>query len=255
MGNRLQGKVALITGAGNGIGREAARLFASEGASIVVADKVEDAAHETVRMITNEGGKAVAITTDVTQEADVKASVELATETFGKLDILLNNAGVGTGRARIPDVNEADWDFTFNVNVKGVFFGLKYAIPAMVANGGGSIVNTASVAGLVATATMAPYGASKAAVIQLTKTAAVEWAKRNIRVNCVCPTWTKTNMVDQLIASINRPDAEQRLLDQVPLGKMGHVSDIAQAMLYLASDESAFVTGIALPLDGGLTAQ
>lgn len=255
MGDRLQGKVALITGAGNGIGREAARLFASEGANIVVADKVEDAAYETVRMITEAGGRAVAITADVTQEAEVKASVELATETFGKLDILLNNAGIGTGRGRIPDISEADWDLTFNVNVKGVFFGMKYAIPAMIAAGGGSIVNTASAAGLVGTATMAAYGASKAAVIQLTKTAAVEWAKRNIRVNAVCPAWTKTNMVDQLVASINRPDAEQRLLDQVPLGKMGHVSDIAQAMLYFASDASAFVTGVALPLDGGLTAQ
>jgi NAD(P)-dependent dehydrogenase (short-subunit alcohol dehydrogenase family) len=253
---RLEGKVALITGGGNGIGRVTAQLFAKEGASVVITDKIEAAAHETARLLTQAGGKAIALTVDVTNAAEMEASVRQAVETFGKLNILINNAGLGSPTASIPNLSVEDWDLTMNVNVKGVFFGLKYAIPAIIAAGGGSIVNLASVAGIVGTPGMAAYGASKAAVIQLTKTAALENATKGVRVNAVCPAWTKTNLVDQLVAQARHPEnAEERLVAGVPLGRLGQPSEIAQAILYLASDESSFVTGTALTLDGGLTAQ
>ncbi len=256
MTEKLQGKVALITGGGNGIGRETAQLFAREGASVVVSDKDETAAHQTARMITEAGGQAVAIAVDVTNAAQMEASVVLAVQTFGKLNILVNNAGMGTPMSNLTRVNEEDWDLTMNVNVKGVFFGLKYGIPAIVQAGGGSIINIASVAGIVATPGMAAYGASKAAVIQLTKTAAIECATKNVRVNAVCPAWTRTNMVAQLMSSSREPEkAEGRLIDTVPLGRLGQTNDIAQAILYLASDDSSFMTGTTMVLDGGLTAQ
>jgi len=256
MTERLQGKVALITGGGNGIGRETAQLFAHEGASVVISDKDEAAAHETARMITEAGGHAIAIAADVTNATQMEASVVLAVQTFGKLNILVNNAGMGTPMSNLTRVNEEDWDLTMNVNVKGVFFGLKYGIPAIIQAGGGSIINIASVAGIVATPGMAAYGASKAAVIQLTKTAAIECATKNVRVNAVCPAWTKTNMVTQLMSSSREPEkAEGRLIDTVPLGRLGQTNDIAQAILYLASDDSSFMTGTTMVLDGGLTAQ
>ncbi len=256
MTEKLQGKVALITGAGNGIGRQTALLFASEGAAVVVADYKEEAARETVDLITQAGGRAAAVAADVSKAEEVQFMVEFAVKTFGKLSILINNAGVGTTLASISKITEEDWDWTVNVNMKGVWLGMKYGIPALQAAGGGTIVNLASAAGIVGTPAMGAYGASKAGVIQLTKTAALECAKQNIRVNAVCPAFTRTNMVDQLIDNSRNPErAEQSLISNIPIGRLGEAIEIARAIFYLASDDSSFTTGHALVLDGGLTIQ
>ncbi|MEI7553935.1 SDR family NAD(P)-dependent oxidoreductase [Candidatus Chlorohelix sp.] len=254
MGDRLEGKVALITGAGNGIGRITARLFASEGASVVISDRLDADLRETERLIASDGGSVTAIVCDVTNAAQVQASVNLALETYGKLNILVNNAGIGRNPARITELSEEDWDITLNVNLKGVFLGMKYAIPAMKQEGG-SIINLASVAGIVGTPKLSAYGASKAGVIQLSKTAALECARYGIRVNAVCPSWTKTNMVDLFTNSTPNPQAtEQGMANAIPLGRLGHPEEIANAILFLASEESSFITGATLPVDGGLTA-
>jgi NAD(P)-dependent dehydrogenase (short-subunit alcohol dehydrogenase family) len=254
MTDRLAGKVALITGAGNGIGRITARLFASEGANVVISDRLEADLKETERLVASEGGKVTAIVCDVTKASQVQASVNLSLETYGKLNILVNNAGIGRNPARITELSEEDWDITLNVNLKGVFLGMKYAIPAMKQEGG-SIINLASVAGIVGTPKLSAYGASKAGVIQLSKTAALEWARYGIRVNAVCPSWTKTNMVDLFANSTPNPQAtEQGMASAIPLGRLGQPEEIANAILFLASDDSSFITGATLPVDGGLTA-
>ncbi|NWJ48216.1 MAG: SDR family oxidoreductase [Chloroflexi bacterium] len=254
MTDRLAGKVALITGAGNGIGRITARLFASESASVVISDRLEADLKETERLITSEGGKVTTILCDVTKAAQVQASVNLSLETYGKLNILVNNAGIGRNPARITELSEEDWDITLNVNLKGVFLGMKYAIPAMKKQGG-SIINLASVAGIVGTPKLSAYGASKAGVIQLSKTAALEWARYGIRVNAVCPSWTKTNMVDLFTNATPNPQAtEQGMASAIPLGRLGQPEEIANAILFLASDDSSFITGATLPVDGGLAA-
>ncbi len=255
MGDRLQGKVALITGAGNGIGRQTALLFSKEGANVVLTDLLEDAVHETVRLVKEAGGEAAGIMADVTVAEQVETSVKFALASFGKLDILINNAGAGRPPVRLTEQSEEDWDFTLDVNLKGVFLGLKYGIPALKASGG-SVVNLASAAGLRGTPKLGPYGAAKAGVVQLTKTAALEWARYGIRVNAVCPSWTKTNMVDALLNTTPDPaQTEQRMIHEIPLGRLGQPHEIANAILFLASEESSFITGAILPVDGGLAAQ
>ncbi len=257
MAQRLEGKVALITGAASGIGRATALLFVREGAKVVVADRDLQGGAETVRLIEAEGGTAFAVELEVTQAAQVEAAVQATLDRFGQLNVLFNNAGTGEVTTSIFDLAEEEWDRVMAVNVKGVFLGIKYGGAAMLKGGkGGSIINTASVAGVVGFAGHSAYAASKAACLHLSKSAAVELARSGIRVNAIAPAFTATPMVDELVAVSRDPErARLKLAAAIPLGRLGQANDIANAALYLASDESSFVTGTVMILDGGLTAQ
>jgi NAD(P)-dependent dehydrogenase (short-subunit alcohol dehydrogenase family) len=250
---RLQDKVVLITGAGGGIGRASALLFAREGASIVSVDLHADTAAETARLVTEAGGSACAVAVDVSQSDGCAAMIATAEDTYGRLDVLFNNAGVmldGDDDAVATD--ERIWDLTMNVNAKGVFFGCKHGIPALRRAGGGSIVNTASFVALMGAATpQIAYTASKGAVLALTRELAVIHARENIRVNALCPGPLRTEM---LMAFLDTDDKKQRRLVHIPLGRFGEAQEVAQAALFLASDESSFVTGSDFVVDGGITA-
>jgi NAD(P)-dependent dehydrogenase (short-subunit alcohol dehydrogenase family) len=253
MADRLEGKVAVVTGGASGLGKEMCVRFAAEGAAVVVADINTDDGPKVAAEIERSGGHAVFIETDVRSLAALEAAVAKAVSAFGKLDIMVNNAGIG-GVAPIATLDEFAWDIVMDINLKGVFLGMKAAWPALVENGG-VILNTASVAGLVATAGFTPYGVAKAGVIQLTKIGALEGAPHNIRVNALCPVWIETPMVEGYLAVAPDPEAARNfLISSVPLGRIGAPSDVAEAALYLASDGGAFITGVALPIDGGTTA-
>ncbi len=259
MAERLAGKVALITGAASGIGRASAVLFAREGAKIVVADRAQanEGSAETVRMITADGGEAIAVEMDVVVAEQVKAGVQAALDHFGQLNVLFNNAGTGEPRTSIMDLSEEEWERVMAVNVKGVWLGIKYGAPAMLKSGkGGSIINTGSVAGIVGFIGQSVYATSKAACLHLTRTAALELARSNIRVNAIAPAFTQTPMVDEMVSNTRDPERSlQKLAAAIPLGRLGTTDDIANAALYLASDESSFMTGHVMRLDGGLTVQ
>ena len=250
---KLDGKVALITGAGSGMGRTTALLFAKEGAKVAVADYAPIGGQETAGMIKESGGEAVFIEANVTKAADVERMVGMTVETYGRIDILHNNAGIpGRKMAPTAETTEKEWDLVINVNLKGVFLGSKYAIPVMLDKGGGVIINTASVAGILASPNISAYCASKAGVILLTKAMALEYGKRNIRVNCICPSFVQTPFSEPLIPV--DPEARQAFMRTQPMGRVGQPEEIARAALYLASDDSTFVTGVALVVDGGWTA-
>ena len=250
---RLKDKVALITGAGAGIGRQSALLFAKEGAAVLAVDLNEQAAADTVADIRKAGGKASACKADVSRAADCQAMVAAAEREFGKLNVLFNNAGIM--HAKDDDAvstDEAVWDLTLDVNGKGVFLGCKYGIPALRRAGGGSIVNTASfVARLGAATPQIAYTASKGAVLAMTRELAVIHARENIRVNALSPGPLKTEL---LMSFLNTEAKRQRRLVHVPMGRFGEAHEIAQAALWLASDESSYVTGTEFLVDGGLTA-
>jgi meso-butanediol dehydrogenase/(S,S)-butanediol dehydrogenase/diacetyl reductase len=251
---KLEDKVAVITGAGSGIGRATAILFAAEGARVVVADVVRAAGEETVEQIRQDGGMGVFAHADVTKESDVATMVQLAVETYGRLDVLYNNAGV-TLPATVTATTEDIWNKTIDINLKGVMLGCKYAIPAMLKHSSGSIINTASMLGLVASPNQAPYCAAKGGVVMLTKQVAVDYAGHNIRANCICPSEVDTPMHRKFIAESSDPEAtRQRLLERIPLGRVASPEEIARVALFLASDDSSYITGVALPVDGGLTA-
>lgn len=250
---RLENKVALITGAGSGIGRESALLFAREGAAIVVVDVNDQGGAETVSMIESAGGKATYIHADISKAADCAGMVQAAEERFGQLNILFNNAGI----MRHDDddavnTEETVWDLTMNINLKGVYLGCKYGIPALRRAGGGSIINTASFVAIVGAATpQLAYTASKGGVLALTRELAVVHARENIRVNALCPGPLRTEL---LMSYLNTPEKKQRRLVHVPMGRFGEAKEMAYAALYLASDESSYVTGTDFMVDGGLTA-
>jgi len=250
---RLEGKVALITGAGSGIGREAAVRFAAEGAAVVCADRDEATAAATAGAIAGAGGRATATPADVARAADCEAMIAVAEATYGKLDVLFNNAGVmlhDDGGA--VDTDEAVWDLTMDVNAKGVYLGCKYGIPALLRSGGGSIINTASfVARLGAATPQLAYTASKGAVLALSRELAVIHARENIRVNALCPGPLRTEL---LMSVLDTEAKRRRRLVHVPLGRFGEAAEIANAALFLASDESSFVTGTDFLVDGGITA-
>lgn len=250
---RLDGKVAVITGAASGMGRATARRFAAEGAALVLAD-VDAAGGETVRdEIRGQGFKGLFIRTDVSRRDDVAAMIGAALREFGSIDVLFNNAGIEGESGRLAESSDENWDRVLAVNLKSVFLGMREAIPHMVERGGGSIINTASVAGLVGWFGAAAYSAAKGGVVQLTRTAALEYARANVRVNAICPGVIHTGMVDRITGGA--PEAIERLKSSQPLPRVGQPEDIANMALYLASDESSFVTGAAFPVDGAYTAR
>ena len=244
MAGKLDGKVAVVTGAGSGIGLAIAEALHGEGAKVVVAD-ISGQQEEVAKRL---GERAVAVHADVTKAADVEAMMEVATSTFGGLDILCNNAGIDGEPLLIGDNTEENYDTVMAVNAKGVWLGMRYAVPIMAAAGGGSIINTGSIASLVAFPTFTPYCASKGAVVQMTKTVAAEYGHLGIRVNCICPGVTDTPLMK---------DVHQDLTDDIkavtPMRRFAQPTEIARAVLFLAGDDSSFVTGAVLPVDGGYT--
>jgi len=252
---KLEQRVAVITGAGSGIGQAMARLFAGEGARIFAADVNESAAQETARIITEAGGTCRTFAVDVSRPEQVRAMVDAAISAFGRIDILCNNAGIGS-TTDVVECEPDEWDRVMTVNVKSVYLGCKYAIPHMLAQGGGVIVNTASVAGMVGLPKRASYSASKGAVIALTRQVAVEYVEQGIRVNCLCPGTVDSPWVGRLLQQADDPvAARQALVARQPLGRLGTPDEIAAAALYLVSDDAAFITGTGLVIDGGLTAR
>jgi NAD(P)-dependent dehydrogenase (short-subunit alcohol dehydrogenase family) len=252
-GTRLQGKVALITGAGSGIGREASLLWASEGASIVAADIERTSAQHTADAVQAAGGGAVAVQADVARPQDCERMIAAAESEFGKLNILFNNAGIMHSQDDdAVSTDEAVWDVTMNINAKGVFFGCKYGIPALRRAGGGAIVNTASFVAVLGAATpQVAYTASKGAVLALTRELAVVHARENIRVNALCPGPLKTEM---LMKFLDTDEKKQRRLVHIPIGRFGEAKEIARAALFLVSDDASYVTGTEFLVDGGITA-
>lgn len=250
---RLKNKTALITGGSSGIGRETAILFAREGAQVVVADVADAAGQETVALIQKENGAAVYVHADVSKAGDCEQMIALAEEKFGALHILFNNAGImHNDDGDAVSTEESIWDLTMNINVKGVFFGCKYGIPALRRAGGGSIINTASfVAHLGAATPQLAYTASKGAVLALSRELAIIHARENIRVNALCPGPLRTEL---LMKFLNTEEKKQRRLVHIPMGRFGEAKEMAQAALYLASDESSYVTGTEFLVDGGITA-
>jgi NAD(P)-dependent dehydrogenase (short-subunit alcohol dehydrogenase family) len=250
---RLKDKVALITGAGSGIGRESAFVFAREGAAVLVVDVNDAAGQETVATVEKDGGRAAYCRADVSKAGDCEEMIAFAEKEFGRLDVLFNNAGIMHGQDDdAVKTEESIWDLTMDINAKGVFFGCKFGIPALRRAGGGSIINTASFVALLGAATpQVAYTASKGAVLALTRELAVVHARENIRVNALCPGPLRTKLLMDLL---DTEEKKRRRLVHIPMGRFGEAKEIAYAALYLASDESSYVTGTEFLVDGGLTA-
>ena len=253
---RLANKVAIITGGGSGMGRASSYLFAKEGAKVVVAERNEATGEETAATVRSNGGQAIFVRTDVSVASEVENMVKVAIEKFGKIDILFNNAGIAQKRIAVEDYDEAFWDQIYAVNVKGVFLGVKYAVPVMKKAGGGVIINTTSIAAVRPPMLYSAYASSKGAVVVLTKALAAELAPFKIRVNCIHPTVTDTAMPRSVQQSrtgedLSWEDYKKMVESSIPLGRMGQPEDIAYAALYLASDESSMLTGTSISVDGG----
>ena len=248
---RLDGKVAIISGSARGQGATEARLFAQEGAKVVIADILDVEGKQLEAEIAEAGGEVTFVHLDVTSEVEWNAAVQQAVESFGRLDILVNNAGILV-RKMLVDTTEEEWDRVMDVNGKGVFLGTKAVIPAMKNAGGGSIVNISSVAGLIGSAQSAAYGATKGAVRLLTKSTAIQHAADGIRCNSVHPGLIVTDMTRE---SLDEPGAHDNWMRRIPMQRLGTVDDVANGVLFLASDESAYMTGSELVIDGGITAQ
>jgi len=252
---RLKGKVAVITGGTSGIGLATAILFAKEGAKVVIASRDNEAGRAALDLIKSNNGEAIFVKTDVSNEEDVKILIAESLRRYKRLDILFNNAGIELAKP-VTETSSEELAKVIDINLKGVFYGCKYAIPYMIRNGGGSIINTASSVGLVGSPNLAAYSASKGAIIALTKQIAIDYARKNIRVNCVCPGAIATPMIERFIAKSPNPEETRKQLNEMhPIGRMGRAEEIANAVLFLASDESSFITGHSLVVDGGLTAQ
>jgi NAD(P)-dependent dehydrogenase (short-subunit alcohol dehydrogenase family) len=250
---RLDGKVALITGGASGMGMVASQLFASEGAKIVLTDVGDDAGEQVAERIRAEGGQATYVHADVSSESDAKAMVDKAVETYGGLTVLYNNAGVMLDDdGSVHSTDESIWDKTLAINVKGVAHGCKYGIPAMIDSGGGSVINVASfVAWMGAATSQTAYTASKGAVLAMTREIAVEYARKNVRCNALCPGPIDTPLLAELLSD---PQRRQRRFVHIPMGRLGRAEELANAALFLASDDSSYMTGTSLIVDGGITA-
>jgi NAD(P)-dependent dehydrogenase (short-subunit alcohol dehydrogenase family) len=248
----LDGKIALVTGAAAGIGRASAQVLAREGACVVVADIDDEGGRATVGLVETAGGEASFVHADVSVREDVAGMVRHAVERFGGLDCAVNNAGMGTGGQPIADYPEADWDRAIAVMLTGVFLGMKYEIPAMLARGGGAIVNTSSVAGLTGYPGQSGYIAAKHGVIGLTRTVAVEYGAQGIRVNAICPGTARTPMIAGAVDAF--PEIGEQLVSRHPIGRLAEPEEIAEAAVWLCTDAASFVLGAVLPVDGGYTA-
>ncbi len=255
MAGSLDGKTALVTGGGSGIGRATSLAYAKDGARVVVADVTVEGGEETVHMIKEAGGEAILVHADVSKPEDTEAMVAQAVEAFGSLDCAFNNAGIGGGRARLltADYLEEDWDRVISINLKGVWLCMKAEIPQMLKQGSGAIVNTASIAGLVGLTGTIAYVAAKHGVTGLTKAAAMEYAKSGIRVNAVCPGYIQTPLVQGIFDRIE--GYRERVAARHPMDRLGEPEEIAQAVVWLSSDAASFVTGHNMPVDGGYMAQ
>lgn len=251
MTNNFNGKVAIVTGGSFGIGSATAIAFAKNGAKVAVVDILEDS--NTVATITQNGGEAIFIKCDVSQPAEVKAMVEKTVAHFGRLDYAFNNAGIEGQSAPTADTTQENWDRTIGVNLTGVWLCMKYEIPEILKQGGGAIVNCASIAGLVGFQGLSAYVASKHGVVGITKTAALEYAKTGLRINAVCPGVIKTPMIDRFTGK--NKEAEKQFADMEPVGRLGQPEEVASAVLWLCSDGASFVTGQPLAVDGGWIAQ
>ena len=252
MAGQLEGKVSLITGGGSGIGKASALAFAREGSKVVVADVNVEGGEQTVRLIQDTGGEATFVRADVSNSGDVSDMVSHAVQTYNRLDCAFNNAGISGGRGRIHEYTEDDWSRVLNINLTGVWLCMKYEIIQMLKQGGGAIVNTASVMGLVGGSRSPAYGATKHGVVGLTKTGAVDYAQEAIRINAVCPGYIRTPMIEQGILS--DPVAEERVVSRHPMHRLGTPEEIAEAVVWLCSDAASFVTGHSMTGDGGYVA-
>ena len=248
----LDGKVALVTGAAAGIGQAAAVAFAREGARVVVGDLNEQRGRETVSTIEQLGGEALFAPVNVTREEEVAAMVGTAVDRFGGLHCAFNNAGVAGARMLTHEYNESEWDMIVQVHMKGVWLCMKHEITHMMEHGGGAIVNTSSVAGLVGYPGACPYVAAKHGIVGMSKAAALEYAEHGLRVNCVNPGWTRTELIDKLTAT---PELARQTGERHPLGRLAEPPEIAEAVVWLCSERASFVTGVAFPVDGGFIAR
>jgi len=254
MAGTLEGKTALVTGGGSGIGRAASLAYSREGARVVVVDVNVEGGEETVQRIKESGGEAILVHADVSSNAGTQAMVAETVERFGRLDCAFNNAGISGGRDRnlTADYTQDDWDRVIGVNLTGVWLSMKAEIPQMLAQGGGAIVNTASIMGLIATPGSVAYMAAKHGVVGLTKAAALEYAKDNLRVNAVCPGYIDTPLLQPLFAN---EDRKEQVVSRHPVGRLGQPEEIAEAVIWLSSDAASFVTGHSMAVDGGYVAQ
>jgi len=248
---RLEGKVAIITGAGSGMGRASTILFTKEGAKVVAADWITEGGEETVKMVKEAGGEATFSKADVSKAEDVKRMIKAAVDTYQKLDVLVNCAGLPGGEGSTVDCTEEAFDKFFAVNLKGVWLGMKYAIPEMLKTGGGSIVNFASVAAIGAWPGVPGYSASKGGVISLSMVTAIEFASKNIRVNCIAPGTIATPM----LVNSWPPETLKHFAEITPQGRLGKPEEVAQVVLFLAADESSHITGQTIAVDGGISAR
>jgi NAD(P)-dependent dehydrogenase (short-subunit alcohol dehydrogenase family) len=253
MSEMFAGKVALVTGGGSGIGRATALVFAREGAKVVVVDMVAEGGEDTVRLVKEVGVDAIFLKCDVSNVTNVEEMVKKAVDKYGSLDFAFNNAGVGF-RGSTVDCTEEQWDHQLSVNLKGVWLCMKYEILQMLKQGGGAIVNTSSNAGLMGVAGLAAYTASKFGVVGLTKAAALEYARFRIRINAVCPGGTLTPLVESSLALLSDQERADVLLKMHPIGRFAQPEEIAKAVVWVCSDAASFVTGAAIPVDGGITA-
>lgn len=255
MAGRCAGKVALVTGGASGIGRATALTFAREGAKLMIADMHVDGGQQTAHMITEQGGTATFVQVDVANATAVEAMIAQAVKTYGRLDFAHNNAGIGSQpRVLLHELSEESWDRVLDINLKGVWLCMKYELTQMLTQGGGAIVNTASIMGLVGSwSRSGAYNASKHGVVGLTKTAALEYARAGIRVNCVCPGYIRTPLIEATLA--HNPEMETQIVARHPIGRMGTPEEIAEAVVWLCSDAASFVTGHTMTVDGGYVAQ